>query len=166
MLLCPTDGERPSVFEHQDDRLAGCNDGFEQLLLIARQIEAGAVKALPRDALPLPQTEDDSVRLLRNRDCGCNVAARIEGDRRLRDDRANSIEQADMFAVGFAFVVAIARYVGVGSDDSDVLDRLRERRRSPSFFSSVIDSRADSSERARCGWERCTRALSVGSTKG
>src|ERR1700761_4524349 len=127
VLLGPANGERPAIFKHEDYRLPGGDNGLQKLLLIAREIETRAVEAFARNALPLAKPEDDSVRLLRCGDSGCNVLARIEGDSCVGDDRANAIEQADALAIRFALIVAIAPDVCIRSDDRDVAKRFRKR---------------------------------------
>ena len=121
MLFRPADRQRSSVFKYKNDGLSGGDDGLEKLLLVARQVEAGAIKTFTRDALPFPETKNNDIRLLCQLDGGINVFAGRGDDGCLRDDRSNAIEQADVMAIRFALVVAVARYIGIGTYDRDTL---------------------------------------------
>jgi hypothetical protein len=59
VLNGPRYRKRAAVEEHKNDRLAGGDDGFEQLLLIARQIEASARRTFAAHEARFPQCEDD-----------------------------------------------------------------------------------------------------------
>ena len=120
MFSRPGNGERPSIFQNQNDRLARGDNGFKKLFLVSGKIEALAVEAFAGDSLPLAEREDDDIGGLRDADGLFNVRAVVDGDIRCRKKGAQAVSNADALAVFLVLIVAIARDGGIGSDERNV----------------------------------------------
>jgi len=64
----PLDAVRAPAHQHEDDRLAGLLQLFQQRLLVARQVERGAARRFAGHVPMLAHRGDDDVRFLRQRD--------------------------------------------------------------------------------------------------
>ena len=165
----PAGRERPPVHQHEDGRGAGRVNGLQQLLLPARQVEARHVEALavraglPR-SVPLVLAEDDDrdLRLPRRLRGGCDLVGRIPDDvaplheshvRPGRDLRPHALEHRHHVLedhLGRVVAELVAGVVGVRPDHGDLARSLRRGRRSRSFLSRTMPSRAARSASSRC----------------
>ena len=61
MFGSPVENQRTAREDEQNDRLAGGDDGFKKLLLVAGQIEVCARACLAAHGARFPQREDDHI---------------------------------------------------------------------------------------------------------
>ncbi len=87
MLNGPVDAERAPVAEHQDDRLADSLERFEELLLVAREVEADAAGRLAANLVGLAEGGHDHVCFAR-RSHGLGDSGTLTLGRRLLEDVA------------------------------------------------------------------------------
>src|SRR6266851_2240577 len=127
MVLRPTNRQRAAIFQDEDNRLSSCDHRFEQLFLVARQIKTRPVEAFPGDALPLPQPKNNHIGIFCAGHCCLYILSRIKRDCCPRNNFSKTIDQTDVLAVGFSFVVAIPCYIGIRTNHSDSSNRRGKR---------------------------------------
>ncbi len=130
----PGNGERPSIFKNQNDRLACSNNIFKQMFLVSRKVEALAVEAFAGDSLPLAEGEDDDIGGLCDADGFFNVRTVVDGNVRCGEKGAQAVSNADALAIFLVLIVAIAGDGGIGSDKRNVACSFGEWQEAPAVF--------------------------------